>query len=372
MIISLDNKKLRYSGRIDKKNPKRPEFIFPASSLSFRFYGRRAALLVENRNACWENYAGAIVDGVQKCWHLSTDNEELCSDRNGMEILNTYAAGEGQMEILLVEEDKDREHEILFFKRQDSCHELVLESLELSEESILLDLPDRPPRRIEVYGDSVSAGEVSEAVEYTGKPDPVHHGEYSNSWYSYAWMTARKLYAELHDIAQGGIPLLNGTGWVEPPVYPGMEFMWDKLHYHPRFKRAEQWDFSQYTPHLVILAIGQNDSNPDDYMKDKSDGLRAAYWKYKYKQLVLNIREKYPRAVILLTTTILEHDKGWDNAIEEVCQEIGDSRILHFLYSRNGTGTPGHIRISEAEEMSQELVNYIDHLTIPVWDDQET
>lgn len=369
MIISLDNKKLCYSGRIDKKNPKRPEFIFPASSLSFRFYGKRAALIVENRNACWENYVGAIVDGIQKCWHLSAESMEWTSENERPGTVSTCVQNGGQMELLLVEEEEEREHEILFFKRQDSCHELVLVSLILSEGSLLLEAPERPKRRIEVYGDSVSAGEVSEAVEYTGKPDPVHHGEYSNSWYSYAWMTARKLHAELHDIAQGGIPLLNGTGWVEPPVYPGMEFMWDKLHYHPRFGKAEQWDFSQYTPHLVILAIGQNDSNPDDYMEDKPDGLRAIYWKYKYRQLVLNIREKYPKAVILLTTTILEHNKAWDNAIEDVCREIGDSRILHFLYSRNGAGTPGHIRISEAEEMSQELADYINHLTIPVWDD---
>ncbi len=30
----------------------------------------------------------------------------------------------------------------------------------------------RPVRRIEVYGDSVSAGEVSEATAYAGKADP--------------------------------------------------------------------------------------------------------------------------------------------------------------------------------------------------------
>lgn len=47
------------------------------------------------------------------------------------------------------------------------------------------------------------AGEVSEAVDYVEKEDPEHNGEYSNSWYSYSWMTARKLGAQIHDIAQG-------------------------------------------------------------------------------------------------------------------------------------------------------------------------
>lgn len=44
------------------------------------------------------------------------------------------------------------------------------------------DFPLKPlsGRRIEVYGDSVSAGEVSEAVDCVGKEDPVHNGGYSN------------------------------------------------------------------------------------------------------------------------------------------------------------------------------------------------
>lgn len=348
MIVALDRKELVYSGRIDMTNPQKPEFIFPASSLNFRFHGKKAVLFVENRRACWDNFAGAIVDGVQKCWKLND---------------------EGETEIILLEEEEDREHEILFFKRQDSCHEMVLNKLLLSDSSKLLGALPKPARRMEVYGDSVSAGEVSEAVEYVGKEDPEHNGEYSNSWYSYAWMTARKLQAEIHDIAQGGIPLLNGTGWVEPPVYPGMEYMWDKVHYHPQLGEASFWDFSKYTPHLVIVAIGQNDSHPDDYMKDNPEGERADYWKYKYQKLVENIREKYPKAVIILATTVLEHNKNWDRAIEEVCQSLKDDRIRHFLYSRNGSGTPGHIRIPEAEKMAEELTAYINHLDIPIWED---
>ena len=66
MIISLDDKRLVYSGRIDRTNAKRPEFIFPATSLHFRFYGRKAALAVENRGvAGWDYYAGIIAGHVQ-------------------------------------------------------------------------------------------------------------------------------------------------------------------------------------------------------------------------------------------------------------------------------------------------------------------
>ena len=88
-------------------------------------------------------------------------------------------------------------HEVLLFKRQDSCHMMQIHGFLGSSDLELLPCASLPFRRIEVYGDSVSAGEVSEAVAYCGQPDPVHNGEYSNSYYSYAWLTARKLGARL-------------------------------------------------------------------------------------------------------------------------------------------------------------------------------
>lgn len=348
MLVQLNDPQIQYCGRIDWADAGKPEFIFPATSMQFCFFGSKAKLTVSNRHVCWDNYVGAIVDGVQKTWKLQE---------------------EGKTELVLVDEERERRHKVLFFKRMDCAHEMKLESLELSEGGYLVKPLPVPERKIEVYGDSVSAGEVSEALDYVGKEDPVHNGEYSNSWYSYAWILARKLHAQLHDVAQGGIPLLRGTGWVAPPDYPGMEDMWDKLHYHPQLSRVENWDFSRYTPHLVLVAIGQNDNHPQDYMKEDPQGARARRWKETYKQFVGQIREKYPRAVILLMTTILEHDKNWDAAIDEVCGSLGDERIRHFLFTRNGCGTSGHIRITEAEEMADELADYIQALPFDVWEE---
>ena len=376
MKVSLNDKKLNYCGRIDDRDSERPVFIYPATSMEFSFYGKSAVLYVSSKRICWKNFVGAIVDGVQKKWEVSE---------------------EGITKIELIREERERKHHILFFKRMDCCHELTLEALELSEGARLLDPPPRPERRIEVYGDSVSAGEVSEALDYVGRPDPVHEGQFSNSWYSYAWMTARKLHAEIHDIAQGGIPVVNGTGWVDPPVYPGMEYLWDKLHYHPQLgygdetisadesapflteegrKAAMYWDFSRYTPQVVILAVGQNDSNPEDYMRKDPAGEKAEHFRETYRKLVENIRGKYPKALIVLSTTILEHDRAWDDAIETVYQELKkeDPLIRHFVYTRNGVGTPGHIRIPEAEEMSEELAAYIEkvnrELPEPFWPEE--
>ena len=46
---------------------------------------------------------------------------------------------------------------------------------------------------------------------------------------------------------------------------------------------------------------------------------------------------------------------------------MDDDRIAHFTFRRNGKGTPGHLRIPEAEEMAEELSAYIESLGVD-WD----
>lgn len=349
MRIMPDNDRLQYSGRIDWTDQNAPVFVFPCTSVKMRFTGDTLKVYMRNKKAYWDNYVGCILDGEQTKLRLPDEGECL------LEIPVKPASGRTA---------EDRSHEVLLFKRQDSCHEAAFLGFEIGEGENVLDPPPAPQRRIEVYGDSVSAGEVSEAVDYVVKPDPGHNGQYSNSWYSYAWMTARKLGARIHDVAQGGIALLDGTGWFNEPDYIGMETAWNKVHYNPAFGPATDWDFTRYTPHVVIVAIGQNDSHPKDYMKEDYSGSRSVCWRKGYGELLKKIRGQYPDAWIVCITTLLEHDPSWDRSVEEVCSGLQDERIRHFMFRRNGSGTPGHLRIPEAEEMAEELSAYIEGLNI--------
>lgn len=349
MRIMPQHKNLQYSGRIDWSDKDAPVFVYPCTSVRMRFTGELLKVYVRNNRDCWDNYLGCILDGEQTKFRLPD-------------------AGEAVVEIPVNAPERKTEensiHEILLFKRQDSCHEVIFLGFEIEDGSEVLPLPSKPERKIEVYGDSVSAGEVSEAMEYVGKADPEHSGEYSNSWYSYAWMTARKLGAQIHDVAQGGIALLDKTGWFHAPDYIGMESMWNKVRYNPVFGPAADWDFSEYTPQVVIVAIGQNDSHPEDYMKEDYNCERARRWRDGYGNLLKQIRGRYPQAWIVCITTLLKHDPSWDQSIEEVCRGLQDEKIRHFLFRRNGSGTPGHLRIPEAEEMAEELCAYIESLNI--------
>ena len=347
MLIQPDNRLLQYSGRIDWTDAEAPVLVYPCSSIKMKFRGTYVKAIIENHKNYWSSYLGVFVDGEQKCIRPADSDKEIITLVDGLDYT---------------------EHELLLFKRMDACHTFTFYGFEVDDDAVLCEVASKPGRRIEVYGDSVSAGEVSEAVDYVGQPDPEHDGEYSNSYYSYAWMAARKLNAEIHDIAQGGVALLNGTGWFDGPDFVGMESIYDKIQYYPEPTHRSIWDFKLYRPHVVIVAIGQNDANPEDYMAEDYEGERAQHWRKSYRDFVANLRTIYPRATIILSTTILEHDSSWDKAIDEVCRELADERIHHFLYSNNGTGTPGHIRIPEAERMVEELTGFIESLGTEIWE----
>lgn len=212
-LIRPSDPAIRYTGRIDNSNPDAPFLIYVCSQVEFRVTGRVLRVFIENIHSFYENRLGVIINGVESAVLLES----------GAQVID------------LSDRMADGENHVLLFKRQDCCHALVLHGFAVAEDAELLPLPPRPTRRMEVYGDSVSAGEVSEAEFACGQVDPEgHNGRYSNGYLSYSWQTARLLGAELHDIATGGMALEDGTGYFYSPDYIGMLSSWDKINYYRR------------------------------------------------------------------------------------------------------------------------------------------
>ncbi len=343
-LISPADEMLRYTGRIGGST-EAPFLIFPCTSVQMKLAGRTLKVALDNHHSYFENRLGVIVNGEQSAILLEKGEQVI-----DLSHLLTAAV-----------------NDVLLFKRQDCCHAMTIHGFIVEGE--LLPLPPRPVRRMEVYGDSVSAGEVSEAEFACAQPDPQgHNGLYSNSYLSYSWQAARLMNAELHDIATGGMALLDKTGYFFGPDYIGLESAWDKVNYYPPFGEPTPWDFAKYTPHVVVVAIGQNDHNPVNIMAEDYNSEASRHWRAEYSRFLGKLREKYPKAHIVCTTTILGHDPAWDRAIDECVHSSEDGRIHHFLYTKNGCGTPGHIRGSEAAVMARELAAFVEGLS-GVWED---
>lgn len=348
--IAADHKVLSYTGRIGFSNPYGAFFIYPASSVSFRFKGSAVRIRLMNHRQYWESYIGYSIDGVHNKKHLPVSGEVLCLE--------------------LARDLKDEVHEITIYKRMDGCHAFCLMDIEVNGDlieevygdkaiGIMPESQDNHSRKMVFYGDSITAGEVSEASDYIGQADPEHQGQWSNCLYSYAHLTATQLSSSYDLIAQGGIALLDGTGWYDGPNYMGMESVYDKVNYQPSYGPITYHNMNLEEADVVVVAIGQNDQHPWDYMQSFPQGDRCVDWQNHYKAFLQTLRYYYPNAYIVCMTTLLEHDEGWDKAIEGVVSSMEDDRIRHYLFERNGIGTKGHLRLEEAQEMARECANYI-------------
>lgn len=328
--LNLNDRRLRYDGRIDRTNPNKPMFTWPGCLVTFRYIGRGLAFSFTEMWDWGVRTIGLVADGKEYQFPLK-DKEASVDLPEG-------------------------EHEIFIYKTGENNF-FTLDSIEIDGE--LLDNPT-PEIGIEVYGDSVSAGSVVDCEEYVGKNDPPHTGQYDNAWHAYPLMLSRKLPARVFVTSQGGIAIFDKTGYFMMPNMVGMESCWDKMGYTGQTP-ITKWDFS-FKPDFIIFAIGQNDHNPwPDCLKDAD---YREKWVAKYAEIVENVRANSPKAKVIFAMTLLMHDPIWDEALDEVAARLGGDAngVYRFMYTRCGKATPGHPRISEQAEMAEEMAAFIKEL----------
>lgn len=352
-FIPADDIRISYMGRIGWENKSAPKIVFAGTSITLNFVGTRISAIIFNHRFYNIMELGVIVDGREYKVNFDVNYEKF--------------------ELTLAEGLEYGRHSVTLFKRQDATHYFDFFGFAVDKNAEILPAVPRPERRIECYGDSVSAGAVCEATEYTAKCDPENNeGQWDNAWHSYSMITARNLGAEINNIAQGGIAIFDGTGYYHAPDHIGMETAYNKVCYFPEAEGGySDWDFSGYIPHVVIFAVGQNDQhNEHDGDPDISDPLFREKWKGRYKEIIRDLRTKYPDSQFILLLTVLMHDPEWDKAVDEIARELndeGDAKISHLMFTRSGKATPGHPRLSEQYEMAEELTAYISKMGDSIW-----
>ena len=331
--IEADRFNFNYSGRIDWENKRAPSFGFPGTAVEFKFTGTSLKLELFEDNWNSGNYIDVYLD--------DDPNPKTIELKPGGEPM-VYNIAEGL---------EDKVHYAAAVKRNDyitgefEFHGIIIDGQ-------LLPPPPDSNRKIEVYGDSISAGATVEYSEIRTQDPPGDNYHLSNAYYSYGSMLARDYDAELSLVAQSGASLMNGFGFWHNGT--GVEAFYDKLK---PLKDAPSWDFQQYIPDLVIIALGQNDSTTIPIGREIS----AESWKNHYKQLIANLRAQYPNSYFIGMFPNMYHDRAWDNylteAIAEYRAEHNDDRVFSLIHEQV---TPGHPRISEQRQMADTLKEFID------------
>lgn len=345
MKIIPNNEQFLYNGRIDLSDSEKPLLTYAGCTVETEFTGGKIGVYLINEAMSDYCSVGATVDGIQYKYDLES---------SGSEIYIEFPV-----------RDERKVHTLTVFKRQAAAHYIRFCGVEV-EDGAKVSKPNKNySLNIEVYGDSVSAGELCEAIYYEGcndYPEFKSGGIYDNSYFAYPFILGRKLNARVFDNSQGGIALFDKTGYFCGPEVEGLvglETTYNKMSYVKYSREGySDWDFSRFTPDLIIMAVGQNDPNPDESVIDSEEYRKN--WKAKYKEIIEDLRKQYKKPVrVLMILTVLMHDPKWDKLLDEVESEMGDKDIRHFTFTRCGKATPGHPRITEQFEMATELEAYI-------------
>ena len=145
--------------------------------------------------------------------------------------------------------------------------------------------PAAPERRIEIYGDSISAG-----YGMDGKgPDCPYTPDTENHYLTYGALTARALSAELHTVAWSGIGMYRNYN-VSGASPDAMPYVYARTL---ATKSASAWTFAAWQPHAVVINLGTNDFSTQG---DPGTPYRTAYLEF-----VRTLRKTYPNAFFVLT-----------------------------------------------------------------------
>ena len=330
--IKANDPHIRYEGRIAMTDST-AELSWPASSITINFSGTRIrAVLADERS---DNNYNVIIDG---------------------KVLSVLHPLQQKKEYVLAEGLKPGKHTLELFKRTESnMGKTWFYRFGLGKNGKILHAPATPKRKIEFFGNSISCGYADE--DTTGKDRGT--SPYENGYLSYAAITARHFNAELHNTSKSGI---------------GITVSWFPLTMPEMYERQDandplsKWDFSKYTPDLVIINLFQNDSwivnLPTNEQFKARFGTSAPTPEFiinAYANFVKSVRGKYPKAHIICILGSMDATKAgslWPGYIDKAVATLNDKNIYtHFIPYKN---TNGHPNLKEQQGMADDLIGYID------------
>lgn len=110
--------------------------------------------------------------------------------------------------------------------------------------------------------------------------------QYKNNYLDYAARTARMLNAEYHCQAISGVGIYKS--WWQYPAGDNASMYED---YYFLETATTNWDFSKWTPQVVVINLGENDKNVGGVTQFQAEGY--------YRDFALALRGHYPDAHII-------------------------------------------------------------------------
>lgn len=294
---------VRLIGRYDGCAPSGPRSSWSGSGFVARFVGTGLDLELDGPEVRF----GVVVD------------ETVVSGFTTQSGSGTYSAVSGL---------SHGEHVVFVFRHGEASFGATVLNAVSVVGGELLPPPPAPSRRLEIVGDSITAGYGNEGLA----PSCPFSAETENHYLTYGAVLARQLGAELSTVAWSGKGVVsNYAGNRDEP----MPTLYDRAVPNDA---SSLWAYP-WQADAVLVNLGTNDYSTDN---DPAD----AEFVSEYMKLLATIRARYPNAHILCTVGPLLHGADLAQAEKNIRAAVdnranaGDARVA-FHAMRVANTNPG-------------------------------
>ncbi len=334
IFVEYSNSQIEYSGRIDSSKMNCAELYWSGSSIKINFEGESISALIEDEKG--DNYYNVIIDD-DSLFILYLD-----TTKRFYQLASELPKGK---------------HSIEIFKRTEwDRGKTSFYGFQINGNSKLLSRSAPYKRKMEFYGNSITAGYAVEDTSGRDSPDST----FTNNYLSYAAITARHFISDYQCICKSGIGIT--VSWF-PLIMPEL---YDRLNPSDTISK---WDFSLYTPDIVVINLFQNDSwivnmpELEDYkLRFGNEPPNNEFIINAYKNFLTDIRKQYPNTHIICSLGCMDAAKEgskWMDYIKTAVANLNDKKIYtHFMPYIEASAHPS---IKDQEEMATDLIQFIEN-----------
>ncbi|MEO7035604.1 MAG: SGNH/GDSL hydrolase family protein [Polyangiaceae bacterium] len=313
----------RFIGRFDSSNAAAPVFAWSGTAISLRFQGTAiSATLTDGGNNVFE----VVVDGKHSVLPAQAGTKK-------------YGLATGL---------DNGAHDLVLYRRSEALFgETTFNGFDLPASAFLPGDP-APSRRLEVIGDSISAGYGNEGTFPCSFGAPTE-----NHYLTYGALAARALQAELYTEAWSGIGMLRNNDGSTVDTMPQL---------YPRTlpgSTTSVWNFVQYTPDAVLINLGSNDFAKGD------PGLA---FQMLYADFVEMLRGHYPAARFFLAVGPTLDGASYTQALAylrgvvDTRATLGDQNLVVLEFgtqdaTADGIGCDYHPSRKTHQKMAEKMVS---------------
>jgi hypothetical protein len=268
--------RVQWQGRIEE---------LPDGSRIWHWHGSEARLRFSGTSLA---VVGVVVPNIYG-QHETHNIVAVVNENYAAPITVTFAAKGAAQTVPVITGLPDGIHTVRLYKTHETDRRLRFDRFRVDAGRGLLAFEPLSPRRLEVYGDSVTNAS-SANFPFNG----------------YSHLLGRELDTDFRNIAKGGTGI--ASSFVGPNAL--ISNFYDNLAYQDVFKPAAgtKYDMTRWTPHIVLLGFGHN---------DQFNGGGGTPFNTKYAEMKTKLRAAYPGVSIFSYNTLISANLGhFNNATE--------------------------------------------------------